>query len=129
MQDVGYLECRPAALAKFLVLSRLATGELSLKLQRRGEATDGRSLAPGPPLLPATIASLISALSQVARISLRTAALFIEQCLESVRLGTMVGMGLTRRALIAAVGSARTMHYVARGLEYGDVDQWGYEAA
>lgn len=80
-------------------------------------------------MLPSTIASLISALSQAARISIKVAALFIEQCLESVRLGSMVGLGLTRRALIAAVGSARTMHYVARGLEYGDKDQWSYEAA
>ena len=110
MQDVvGFAECGPPhALAQSLVLSRLATGT---------------------PLLPATIAQLISALSQAARVTLRSAALIIEQVLESVRLGTMVGMGLTRRALIAAVASARTMHYVAQGLEYGGKEDWGHEAA
>ncbi|KAK4051312.1 hypothetical protein OIO90_004793 [Microbotryomycetes sp. JL221] len=75
-------------------------------------------LAQGPTLLPHTIASLVSALSIASRISLRSAAMLIEGLIESIRLGTLTGLGVTRRALIAAVSSARTMHYVARGLDW-----------
>ncbi|KAM0787937.1 hypothetical protein ACM66B_006142 [Microbotryomycetes sp. NB124-2] len=75
-------------------------------------------LAQGPTLLPHTIASLVSALSVASRISIRSAALLIEGIIESIRLGTLVGLGLTRRALIAAISSARTMHYVAKGLDW-----------
>jgi hypothetical protein len=94
----------PAVLAQSLVLSRLATGD---------------------PLLPSSIANLISALSIISRISLRTAALFVEAILESVKNSASVGLGLTRRALIAAVGSARTMHYIAKGLDWTGADSTG----
>ncbi|KAK4052121.1 hypothetical protein OIV83_002415 [Microbotryomycetes sp. JL201] len=72
----------------------------------------------GPTLLPQTIASLVSAISIATRISIRSAALLIEGIIESIRLGTLVGLGLTRRALIAAVSSARTMHFIAQGLDW-----------
>ncbi len=56
------------------------------------------------------MASLITSLSLLARVSLRSTALFVELILETARFSTVAGLGITRRALIAAVGSARTMH-------------------
>ncbi|SCZ91866.1 BZ3500_MvSof-1268-A1-R1_Chr5-3g08187 [Microbotryum saponariae] len=75
-------------------------------------------LAHGPTLLPSSLAHLISAISVCSRVSIRSAALFIEAILESIRQGTTAGLGLTRRALISAVASARTLHYVANGLDW-----------
>ncbi|KAL7417827.1 hypothetical protein BDY24DRAFT_373037 [Mrakia frigida] len=76
------------------------------------------ALSIGPTLLPAQLASLISALSLATKISLRATAFFIEVILESGRYGTSVGLGLTRRALISAVGSARTFYVVREGLDW-----------
>ncbi|KDE05852.1 hypothetical protein MVLG_03795 [Microbotryum lychnidis-dioicae p1A1 Lamole] len=75
-------------------------------------------LAHGPTLLPSSLAHLISAISVCSRVSIRSAALFIEAILESIRQGTTAGLGLARRALISAVASARTLHYVAKGLDW-----------
>ncbi|SCV72741.1 BQ2448_4278 [Microbotryum intermedium] len=82
-------------------------------------------LAHGPTLLPSSLAHLISAISVCSRVSIRSAALFIEAILESIRQGTTAGLGLTRRALISAVASARTLHYVARGLDWDGKDAQG----
>ena len=76
------------------------------------------ALSIGPTLLPPQLASLISALSLATKISLRASAFFIEVILESCRYGTTVGLGLTRRALISAVGSARTFYVVREGLDW-----------
>ena len=76
------------------------------------------ALSIGPTLLPPQLASLISALSLATKISLRASAFFIEVILESCRYGTSVGLGLTRRALISAVGSARTFYVVREGLDW-----------
>lgn len=82
-------------------------------------------LSTSPTLLPERLAYLISALSIGARVSLNASALFIEAILESARFSTSVGMGLTRRALIAAIGSARSLHYVERKLEWAKNDAEG----
>ncbi|GAA5863940.1 hypothetical protein JCM8547_005287 [Rhodosporidiobolus lusitaniae] len=76
------------------------------------------SLSSAPTLLPPHLAQLITALSLCARVSLRASALFLEAILESVQYTTVTGLGVTRRALIAAVGSARAMHYVKEGLDW-----------
>ena len=42
--------------------------------------------------------------------SLRSTAFFIEVILEAAKFSTSTGLGLTRRALISAIGSARALH-------------------
>ncbi|PLW20717.1 hypothetical protein PCANC_07359 [Puccinia coronata f. sp. avenae] len=63
------------------------------------------------PLLPQNLANFITAASLAARVSLRSSAFFIELILESLRYSTTTSLGITRRALISAVGSARAIHY------------------
>lgn len=64
-----------------------------------------------PPLLPQNLANLITASSLIARVSIRSSAFFIELILESLRYSTTTSLGVTRRALISAVGRARAIHY------------------
>lgn len=66
--------------------------------------------AVGKTVLPNHIAEAITGLSIMARVSLRATAFFLEVILEATKFGTGLGMGLTRRALIGAIGAARTMH-------------------
>ncbi|GAA5979462.1 hypothetical protein JCM10908_002933 [Rhodotorula pacifica] len=75
-------------------------------------------ISSAPTLLPAHLAQLVTALSLAARVSLRASALFIEAIVETLQRGTATGLGVTRRALIAAVGSARALHYVKQGLDW-----------
>lgn len=91
-------------LAQSLVLSRLATH---------------------PTVLPAHLAKLVTALSLAARVSLRTSALFLEAILEALQGTTVASLGVTRRALIAAVASARALHYVRGGLDWSGRDEHG----
>lgn len=65
--------------------------------------------AVGSTLLPHHVAELITNLSLVARVSLRATAFFLEIILEATKMGTGMGLGLTRRALISAIGATRTM--------------------
>ncbi|KWU45680.1 alpha/beta-hydrolase [Rhodotorula sp. JG-1b] len=69
-------------------------------------------ISSAPTLLPAHLAQLVTALSLAARVSLRASAVFIEAIVETLQRGTATGLGVTRRALIAAVGSARALHYI-----------------
>jgi len=94
----------PRPLAQSLVLSRLSTS---------------------PTLLPENLAKLVTALSLAARVSLRASALFIEAILEGLQGSTVASLGVTRRALIAAVGSARGLHYVKGGLDWSGRDEEG----
>ncbi|CAO1629371.1 unnamed protein product [Sympodiomycopsis kandeliae] len=73
--------------------------------------------AVGSTLLPQHVAELITNLSLVARVSLRATAFFLEVILEATKLGTGVGIGITRKALISAIGAARTMQAVTSGLD------------
>ncbi|GAA5989130.1 hypothetical protein JCM11641_007606 [Rhodosporidiobolus odoratus] len=82
-------------------------------------------LSSSPTLLPSHLAQLVTALSLCARVSLRASALFVEAILESLQATTVTGLGVTRRALIAAVGSARAMHYVKEGLDWSGRDDKG----
>ncbi|GAA5943218.1 uncharacterized protein JCM15063_005295 [Sporobolomyces koalae] len=95
---------RPQLLAQSLVLSRLSTS---------------------PTVLPPNLANLVTALSLAARVSLRTSALFLEAILEGLQGTTVASLGLTRRFLIAAVGSARNLHYVRGGLDWSGRDEAG----
>lgn len=72
-------------------------------------------------LLPAQVAELVSALSILARVSLKSTAFLIEIVLEAAKHGTGMGLGLTRRALITAVGTARAVHSIRGG------DEWSFE--
>ncbi|SPO39358.1 uncharacterized protein PSFLO_04839 [Pseudozyma flocculosa] len=71
--------------------------------------------ATGPTLLPQQIAEVVSNLSLLARVSLKSAAFFIELVLETAKYGTGMGLGITRRALISAVGTARALHSIGSG--------------
>ncbi|POY70415.1 hypothetical protein BMF94_6590 [Rhodotorula taiwanensis] len=82
-------------------------------------------ISSAPTLLPPHLAQLVTALSLAARVSLRASALFVEAIVETLRRGTATGLGVTRRALIAAVGSARTLHYVKEGLDWSGKDAEG----
>ncbi|GAA5944013.1 hypothetical protein JCM3775_006809 [Rhodotorula graminis] len=82
-------------------------------------------ISSSPTLLPTHLAQLVTALSLCARVSLRASALFIEAIVEGLQCGTVTGLGLTRRALIAAVGSARAMHHVKEGLDWSGRDKDG----
>lgn len=75
-------------------------------------------LSTTPTLLPEQLASLITAVSLAARVSIRASALFVEAIMETARYSTSTGLGLTRRALIAAVGSARALHNVNSKLDW-----------
>lgn len=82
-------------------------------------------ISSSPTLLPTHLAQLVTALSLCARVSLRASALFIEAIVEGLQCGTVTGLGLTRRALIAAVGSARALHHVKEGLDWSGRDKDG----
>lgn len=75
----------------------------------------------GRTLLPENLAEAITALSMVSRVSLRATAFFLEVILEGAKTSTGFGFGLTRRALIAAIGAARTMQALSgHGYEADD---------
>ncbi|KAN0063039.1 hypothetical protein ACQY0O_004202 [Thecaphora frezii] len=74
--------------------------------------------ATGPTLLPQQVAEVVSNLSLLARVSLKSAAFFIELILEAAKYGTGLGLGITRRALIGAVGTARALHSIGTGQEW-----------
>ncbi|CED85167.1 Predicted lipase/calmodulin-binding heat-shock protein [Phaffia rhodozyma] len=76
------------------------------------------ALSIGPTLLPPRLSNLITALSLATKVSLRATAFFIEAILESARYSTSLGFGLTRRALISAISSARTFYVVKEGLDW-----------
>ena len=88
----------------------------------KGCSTQQYSPALAAALLPAQVAELVSALSILARVSLKSTAFLIEIVLEAAKHGTGMGLGLTRRALITAVGTARAVHAI-RG---GD-NEWSFE--
>jgi hypothetical protein len=100
-------------LPRSLPPSASAVGLKGLPLQLISTA-----LSVGPTLLPPHLANLISALALSMRVSLRATAFFVEAILESCKYGTAAGLGLTRRALIAAVSSARTVYAVREGMDW-----------
>lgn len=74
--------------------------------------------ATGSTLLPQNLADMVTNLALLARVSLKSTAFFIEVILETAKYGTGMGLGLTRRALISAVGTARAIHALKNG------EQW-----
>ncbi|GAA5873953.1 hypothetical protein JCM3774_004050 [Rhodotorula dairenensis] len=101
----------PAAHAEMAESTRALVAPLAQSIVRS-------QISSAPTLLPAHLAQLVTALSLAARVSLRASALFIEAIVETLQRGTATGLGVTRRALIAAVGSARALHYVTQGLDW-----------
>ncbi|TKY90577.1 hypothetical protein EX895_000575 [Sporisorium graminicola] len=80
------------------------------------EASDALiKYATASPLLPQQVAEMVSNLSVIARVSLKAAAFFIEVILEAVKNSTGMTLGVTRRALISAVGTARAVHSLTLG--------------
>ncbi|KAI8816773.1 uncharacterized protein EV422DRAFT_571526 [Fimicolochytrium jonesii] len=67
------------------------------------------------PLLDPRIARVVSSVSSACRISLRTASILVEIIFESLKFSATTSLSFTRRALVAAVSSARTVHLIAMG--------------
>lgn len=65
------------------------------------------------PLLPAAMASLISSFAIATRLSLRMAGIVVENMFESLKFSASASLGLTRRALVTAVSSAKMLHLLA----------------
>ncbi|UZJ51914.1 hypothetical protein CBS101457_001234 [Exobasidium rhododendri] len=74
--------------------------------------------AAGSTLLPQNVAEMVTNLALLARVSIKSTAFFIELILETAKYGTGTGLGLTRRALISAVGTARAVHALRYGEEW-----------
>ncbi|KDN44703.1 hypothetical protein K437DRAFT_274489 [Tilletiaria anomala UBC 951] len=91
----------PASSAMEYAVSHLGTTATSQALIK---------FAAGSTLLPQNIASIITSLSLLARVSLRSTAFFAEVILEAAKFSTSTSLGLTRRVLISAIGSARALH-------------------
>lgn len=98
----------------------LTTSDAQQALIRRAGAEEQQvaTLPPtlGPTLLPRDIAMLVSAAAMAARVSIKASALLIEAVLEAAKYSSITGLGVTRRALIAAVSSARGIHYMRERL-------------
>ncbi|KAG0142066.1 hypothetical protein CROQUDRAFT_717865 [Cronartium quercuum f. sp. fusiforme G11] len=75
-----------------------------------------------PPMLPNNFAQLITATSIAARLGIRSSSFIAELVVESFRYSTNTSVGLTRRALVSAVGSARANHALELGAK-GFVDE------
>ena len=71
-----------------------------------------------PALLPQNVADMVTNLALLARVSIKSTAFFIEVILEAAKYSTGMGLGLTRRALISAVGTARAVHALKNGEEW-----------
>lgn len=67
------------------------------------------------PLLDPRIAGLVSSISTAARISLRLASILVEAIFESLKFSASTSLAITRRAMVAAVSSARSLHLIAMG--------------
>ncbi|KAI8899404.1 hypothetical protein BC833DRAFT_585794 [Globomyces pollinis-pini] len=67
------------------------------------------------PLLPTKIANVVSSVSMASRVSLRFASLVVDGIFESMKFSTAATLGVTRRALVAAISSARSLHLMALG--------------
>lgn len=105
--DQGVKEEEKMALALLQHTAGELTPRAQMDMLARLDAT--------PTLLPERLASLITAASLAARVSLRSSAFLIELIFEASRYGTTAGLGITRRALIAAVGSASAAHKTVSG--------------
>ncbi|KAJ3007392.1 hypothetical protein HKX48_009176 [Thoreauomyces humboldtii] len=72
------------------------------------------------PLLDPRVARFVSSVSTACRISLRTASILVEAIFESLKFSASASLGITRRALVTAISSARTLHLIAMGRGKGD---------
>lgn len=68
-----------------------------------------------PPLLPWQIATIVSSVSMASRISLRFISLAVETIFNSLKFSAAASLGVTRRSLVAAVSSARSLHLMTFG--------------
>lgn len=114
--EVGYRGAFSGApsLAHSLVLARLATANTLYVTTRpfSDRDCDRWKVLTMFCRLPSQVARLISALSVISRFNVQLVGLFIEVMLEAAKLTTAFGLGFTRRALIAAIGSARAMNLI-----------------
>lgn len=74
-----------------------------------------------PTLLPENLASLITAISIAARLSIRCSSLLLEALLETAKYSTSFGLGFSRQTLISAVSSAKRLHMLTTGATEGTV--------
>lgn len=74
------------------------------------ELTYPISLHDSPTLLPENIASFVTAASLAARLSLRCSSLFVEALFEAAKYGTVLSLGISRQAIMNALGTAKRLH-------------------
>lgn len=91
-----------------------------LQLTQRGAYAGAAvvQFATGSTLLPPNVAEMVTNLALLARVSIKSTAFFIEVILEAAKYSTGMGLGLTRRALISAVGTVRAVHALKNGEEW-----------
>ncbi|KAJ3051269.1 hypothetical protein HK097_007754 [Rhizophlyctis rosea] len=65
------------------------------------------------PLLNKRMAVLISSFSTAARVSLRLSSLMVEGMFQSLKFSVSTSLGVTRRAMVAAISSARILHMLS----------------
>ncbi|RKP12180.1 hypothetical protein BJ684DRAFT_21260, partial [Piptocephalis cylindrospora] len=75
-----------------------------------------------PALLNERVAGVISTLSRATHLSLQASSLLVEGFFEGAKYGTSAGLGLSRRTLVAAITTARSMHSVMPRNDQGDED-------
>ncbi|KAI9017389.1 hypothetical protein BC832DRAFT_527154 [Gaertneriomyces semiglobifer] len=68
-----------------------------------------------PPLLNKKVAAVVSKVSSAARVSLRLTSIMVEAVCESLKFSASTSLGITRRAMVTAISSARTLHLLAIG--------------
>ncbi|KAI8587460.1 hypothetical protein BDZ88DRAFT_398537 [Geranomyces variabilis] len=109
MQLVNALQHPPTTAA--VLLETVKCTELAL----RADNVVASSHHNHRPLLDPRIAALISSVSTACRISLRTASIVVEAVFESLKFSASTSLAITRRALVGAISSARTLHLIAMG--------------
>lgn len=62
------------------------------------------------PLLPETMANLVTSVSLATRISLRCSSLFFDTLFEAAKYGTTVSLGISRNAITHAISTAKNIH-------------------
>jgi hypothetical protein len=85
--------------------------------QKNGLLSQGRIIH--PPLLPERVASMISSVSMASRVSLRLVSIAVERLFDSFKFSAAATLGVSRRALVSAVSSARTLHQLTVGKPEG----------
>ncbi|KAK6094293.1 hypothetical protein MT418_005363 [Batrachochytrium dendrobatidis] len=72
-----------------------------------------RRLYSNEPILPAPLASIVSSISTISRVSIRIASVIAGVTFDSLKFGVSTSFDLGRRVMVSAASSARTLHSIA----------------